>query len=157
MSSPKPVRILQAIGARAAVIDQSVGYYTSIGRNIELARIEPSTTDDVPCLRIWLQPRTLQQDGNTGQRTAQQVIVAGYDNKEGAEPEVRGQQIIADIQRALELPDTTLGNLLLIGPGDGGLSWQADQVVYEEGSSIVCGQVAYAIPHRRKAGDPEIA
>ena len=157
MSAPKPVRILQAAGARAAVINQAAGYYTDIGCDVVIARFEPAAPDGVPCLRLWLQPRTLQQDGNTGQRVAQQLIVAGYDMIGTAEPEVRGQQILADIQRAMELPDTGLGNLLLIGPGDGGLSWQADRVVYEEGSSVVCGQVAYAIPHRRKAGDPEIA
>lgn len=156
MSSPKPIRILRAAAARAAVISQAAGYYTDVGCSIVLARFEPSVVDDVPCLRMWLQPRTLLQDSATGQRVAQQLVVSGYDVIGSEEPEVRGQQIIADIQRALELPDTGLGNLLLIGPGDGGLSWQADQVVYEESSSIVCGQVAYTIPHRRKAGDPEI-
>jgi hypothetical protein len=156
MSSPKPVRILQAIGARAAVIATAAGYYTDIGTDVQLERAEPGD-DDAPCTRIWLQPRSLTQDGNTGQRVSQQIVVAGYERVGVVDREVRGQQILADIQRAIELPDTGLGNLLLIGPGDGGLLWQADQVVYEENSSVVCGQVAYAIPHRRKAGDPEIA
>lgn len=157
MSSPKQVRILEAVGARAAAIGQSDGYYTDIGCEVILSHFQPSALDEVPCTRIWLQPRTLQQDGNTGQRVAQQIVIAGYDSIGSADPEVRGQHIISDIHRAIELPDRSLGSLLLIGPGDNGLSWQADQSIYEETSSIVCGQVAYTIPHRRKFGDPEIS
>ena len=65
--------------------------------------------------------------------------------------------VLADVQRAMELPDDTSlgGELLSVRYG---LTWESEEIYMPEmGANVVGVRVIYAMPHIRKLGDPEIA
>lgn len=156
MSSPKLQRILTAVGTRAAAVLTAGGYYTNCGANVRYTRREPNR-EDAPCFHVWLGERTAEEVKNKRARTAQTITVAGYVPTEyGDHHEQIAIQILADIQRAVELEDETLGGLLQGSVY--GLAWQSDEIYLpDEGETVVAAAVTYAIPHIRKSGDPEIA
>ena len=156
MSAPKLQRVLTAVGTRAASVLTAGGYYTNCGANVRYTRRQPNR-EDLPCLHIWLGDRTSQETKNKRARVSGTVTVAGYvATNYGDNDEQIAIQILADIQRAVELEDETLGGLLQSSVY--GIAWERDEIYQpDEGESVVAAAVTYAIPHIRKSGDPEIA
>lgn len=155
MSSPKLLRIVDAVAARLEAISQGAGYYTDIGCKVRKSRREPSI-EDTPCVNVVLGTRTVTEARNERQSCEQQIIIVGYLRLMGVETEVLGIEMLADIQKAVELEDETVGGLLLGAAG--GLQFAGDFVVPPEpGEQALAVQVNYSIPHMRRSGDPEIA
>lgn len=156
MSAPKLQRILTAVGTRAASILTAGGYYSNCGATVRYTRREPNK-EDLPCTHIWLSERTAEETQNKRSRATQTITVACFvPVVYGDDDEQIGIELLADIQRAIELEDSTLGGLLQGSVY--GLAWQADEIYQpDEGETVVGAAVTYAIPHIRKSGDPEIA
>jgi hypothetical protein len=147
---------LTAVGTRAAAILTASGYYTNCGANVRYTRREPNI-EDAPCVHVWISERTAEEIKNKRARATQTITVAGFAALTyGESDEQTAIKILADIQRAVELEDATLGGLLQGSVY--GLTWQADEIYQpDEGETVVGAAVTYAIPHIRKSGDPEIA
>lgn len=154
MSRPKLLRILQSVADRLPVVSQAAGYYTDIGQDVRLDR-QPPADAELPCVLVFLGERV--REGNTDARAKaqQSLTVAGFVPIDGRGSEVQAAELLADIQRAVETEDSTLGGLLLASQY--GLTWAGDEVLTPDvGENVVGAQVVYAIPHIRKSGDPEI-
>ncbi len=137
------------------MIAQADGYYTDCGLRV-FVDARPPQEDAVPCIVIGMQERTVESFLSCASKTTMAITVTGYDALGNELGYKRGQQILADIQRAVETDDITLGNLLM--GSEYGLSFQSDSVGFPEaGQNVVAGTVTYLAPHIRKAGDPEIA
>lgn len=154
MSLPKSYRILQAVKARAAVIRKDAGYLTDIGQTIFLDSREPNISE-MPCLMIFRSARTVSESKGQRQSCAMPISIIGYASLGGLDAEAIGANILADIQRAMEIEDADLDRLLL--GSQGGLVFQGDDtIVPDSGVDAVAGEVQYDAPHIRKRGDPEI-
>lgn len=155
MSAPKLLRILQAVAARVQAISQADGHYSDVGADVRLDRYEPNV-EDLPASLVFLGER-VREDHRPGAAKAQQsLVIAAYVKADSRGSEEIAIQLLADIQRAVELEDTTLGGLLQ--GTQYGLAWAGDEILQpNQGEHIVGAQVTYAIPHIRKSGDPEIA
>lgn len=156
MSTTKLERILVEVRARLEVIDQAAGFYTDIGCDVRLDRIEPEL-DDAPLCSVFFGEGSVDEARNKRQRIGLSITVIGYSGLViGVSPQTRGAQILADIARALELPDRTLGGLLI--DSENGLDLESFEIqTPESGVDIVAARATYAVPHVRKYGDPEIA
>lgn len=153
MLRPKLTRILQAVAERLEVISQLNGYYTDIGRSIRLDMREPQA-EDIPCCLVMMSERSLESNSGCTSRIDMQITVVGYTPLID-QAYVHGDEILSDIQRAVELKDTTLGGLLR---RQFGLAFLSSEIYMPEiGASAVGARVTYSAPHMRIAGDPEIA
>lgn len=155
MSAPKLLRILQGVADRVRVIGQADGYYSDIGRDVRLDRYEPAA-DDLPAALVFLGERVREGHRPDAAKAQQSLVIAAYVKADGRASEEVAVQLLADIQRAVELEDSTLGGLLQ--GTQYGLAWAGDEILQpDQGEHVVGAQVTYAIPHIRKSGDPEIA
>lgn len=150
MSSPKLLRILQAVASRGYAIRQADGYYTDLGSDVRLDKREPDI-NDLPVLLVYLGTRTAEDTQNKRAKCATTITVEGFCAPAG-DAETIGIEMLADIQRAIELEDETLGGLT-----PQGLEFQSDEIYMpESGENVVGAMVTYTAPHIRKSGDPEI-
>lgn len=155
MSSPKLLRILQTVAARLQSITQLSGYYSDVGYNVRLDRHEPHDSD-LPCVLVFLGERVREDHRADAAKCQQTLTVAAYVQADDRASEEVAVQLLADIQRAVELEDATLGGLLQ--GTQYGLSWAGDEILQpSQGENVVGAQATYAMPHIRKTGDPEIA
>lgn len=154
MSAPKLKRILDAVAARAATMLVAAGYYANLGEDVRLDRRWPPASE-VPVTLVYLSERSAEETRAGRARCAQEITVAGFRALDG-DPEAIGIEILADIQRALELSDCTLGGLLQASAN--GLAFISDEIYLPEaGENAVGARVTYSVPHVRTMGDPEIA
>ena len=154
MSAPKLKRILDAVAARAQAMLVSGGYYSDLGVDIRLDRRWPPASE-VPVTLIYLSERAAAETRAGRARCVQDIPVAGFRPLD-ADPEAIGIEILADIQRAIELADCTLGGLLQASAE--GLAFVSDEIYLPEaGENAVGARVTYSVPHVRTMGDPEIA
>ena len=153
MSRPKLTRILQTVASRLQVISQDDGYYTDIGRSIRLDMREPQA-DDLPCCLVTMGERTLESNSGCTDRIDMEITVVGYMPLID-QAYIQGDEILSDIQRAVELEDSTLGGLLR---RQFGLAFLSSEIYMPEiGANAVGARVTYSAPHVRVTGDPEIA
>ena len=81
--------------------------------------------------------------------------VMAYGVLTGRGAQADGIELLADIQRAVEIADRTLDSLLRDSVY--GIQAQSfDIIMPESGVNAVGASITYAIPHVRKSGDPEI-
>jgi len=154
MAQPKTLRILEAVADRLAVVSQAAGYFSEIGCDVRLDQREPNI-EDLPCARVYLSEGVIDERQNDRQAVTQSVNVIAFDRVDTREAEAVGWQLVADIQKAIELDDNTIGGLL--ASAREGLAVQSFEVsLPETGANAVAARVTYAVSHIRKSGDPEI-
>lgn len=154
MLRPKLLRILDTVAARLQVIARADGYYTDIGCSIRLDKREPHL-DDMPCCLVYLSDGVAGQVQNQRQRVEQSITVVGFVSRDAREAEEVGIELLADIQRAVELEDAALSSLLLnvaygLTPQEFGVT------LPESGVDAVAAFITYSAPYIRRSGDPEI-
>jgi len=144
----------EAIAARAAAIRLANGYFADLGARVLRDRQAPYASQ-CPCLVVALGERTAAETGYRVALCELTVEVIGYRTLDSGDAESIGVEILADIQRAVELDDAHLGGLL--GGSEKGLAFQSEQVFLPDaGEGVVAGQVVYSAPHIRRAGEPDI-
>lgn len=154
MSSPKPLRILEAITARLAVISQAAGYYSDIGCRVRADRRDPLEAE-LPCCSVILGERLAGDTHPKRARVEMPISVVAFAALEGRDSEVAGSELLADLCRAVELEDSTLGGLLQ--ESQYGLTFVSEEIFQPEaGTNVVGARITYACPHIRRSGDPEI-
>lgn len=154
MSAPKLTRIVNELAARAATILTGNGFYSDMGAQVFRDR-RPPQTSELPCVLITLNERSAVENLTYRARCDQTVTVTGFRALDG-DSEPIGIEILADIQRAIETSDETLGGLLM--GAQYGLQYASDEIFLPDtGESVVAGQIVYSIPHIRRSGDPDIA
>ncbi len=150
--SSKLQRIIDAVADRLAVINTGAGYYTDIGNSVFRNQRDPQE-NELPCCLVFFGERAAETQQCENIRTAMTITVIGYTERL-SDSEDQGTQILADIQRAVELADDTLGGLLR---GQFGLAFVSDEIFMPEvGANAAGARVTYSAPHVRIYGDPEI-
>ena len=153
--SPKPKlqRILDVIATRLESIAMEFDYFTNMGLKIWRDQ-RPPQADSLPCCMVYLETRTAESQQCAATRCTMLINVIGY--AERIDPaEDLGIQMLADIQRAVELEDDTLGGLLR---GQFGLAFVSEEIFMPEvGANAVGARVTYSAPNVRLYGDPEIS
>lgn len=154
MSQPKLLRILDAVATRLTTIAPAGGFYTDIGARVRRDRREP-TLGELPCVVVYSGERLAAETKNRRARCELAITVIAYADGY-PDAEAIGVELLADIQRAIETTDNTLGGLL--SSERGGLAFASDEIFLPEiGASAVGARVTYTAPHVRNAGDPEIS
>ena len=156
MPAPKLQRILDTLGERLAAILITGGYYTDIGARVPRDR-RPPEAPELPACLLYLGERAAEETQQERTKCTQSVTVEAFVDLGEADAETIGIQLLADVQRAMELPDDTSlgGELLSVRYG---LTWESEEIYMPEmGANVVGVRVIYAMPHIRKLGDPEIA
>ena len=154
MSAPKRLRILYAVRDRLQVINQAAGYYTDVGRDVRLDRRDPDL-EHAPLCHLYFEAGEVQRTQNERQSIDQPVTIVAVAPLKSHEPEELGEMLLADIQRAVELNDRSLGGLLSLATE--GLQPVAFEIsMPESGSNVVAAAISYAAPYIRPSGDPEI-
>lgn len=154
MPSPKRLRILYALRERLRVINQAAGYYTDVGRDVRLDRRDPDY-EEAPLCHLYFETGEVSAAQNERTRIGQPVTIVAVAKLKSNEPEELGEFLLADIQRAIELDDRTLGGLL--SRAAEGLQPVAFEIsMPDSGSDIVAAAISYAAPYIRTSGDPEI-
>ncbi len=153
--SPKPKlqRILDVIAYRLESIAMEFDYFTNMGLKVWRDQ-RPPQADSLPCCMVYLETRTAESQQCEATRCTMLINVIGY--AERIDPaEDLGIQMLADIQRAVELEDDTLGGLLR---GQFGLAFVSEEIFMPEvGANAVGARVTYSAPNVRLYGDPEIS
>jgi|GEM_PF-6312965 len=150
MSDPKLLTIIKAIETRLLAIDASGLFNTDIGSTVVRGK-RNFQSDELPACCCYLLPRTFEDAPAHGDRLKMDAtVVVESHGATGDHPEDTAILMMADIQRAIELEDETLGGLVI-----GKLQYQGDAISYpDDGGKHVSVQVQYAIPHMRHYGDP---
>lgn len=150
MADPKLLRILKEIQTRLQVINGLDPYFTRIGHNVGRGRRrwEP---DEIPACSVFLNPRRIEEDITERQRLTASItidaIMALTDHQEAEDWAV---YMLADIQRAIETTDRTLGGLVVKS-----IAWESDTISYPETDrKKIAVQCVYSIPHVRPYGNP---
>jgi len=152
MPASKLIRIVDAVAARLAAITIANGYNTNIGRAVLRDRLEPGL-EEMPCVLVVLGERSAAETKTEAARVDMLITVLAYEQRDN-DSEAQGADLLADIQRAVETGDMTLGGLVR---DQYGLTWQGDEIFMPEaGQNAVGARVVYSAPHVRKLGDPEI-
>lgn len=154
MIEPKLLRILMAISTRLADVRMANGYYTDAGQQVVRGRYSLDHTV-LPGMAVWMESNDPSQSLQQRARADGVLVVeatAAYNNEE---PEDMACYLAADINKALETDDRTLGGLLISDKDGQGVTWQGDEIIYPENENNLVGvRVSYAVPHIRRAGDP---
>lgn len=152
MPASKLIRIVDAVAARLATIRITAGFNSNIGRNVLRDRMEPGL-EEMPCVLVVLGERSVSETRPEAAKADMFITVLAYEQRED-DSEAQGAALLADIQRAVETGDMTLGGLVR---DQYGLAWQGDEIFMPEaGQNAVGARVVYSAPHVRKLGDPEI-
>ena len=151
MSDPKLLTIIKAIETRLLAIDGSGLFHTDIGATVVRGK-RNFQSDELPACCCYLLPRTFDEaPGHADRLKVDSTIVIEAHGATGAHPEDTAISMLADIQRAIELEDDTLGGLVV-----GKLQYQGDAISYPEDlGKHVSVQVLYSVPHVRFYGDPD--
>lgn len=153
MNAPKLQRILVAISDRLSQINTGDGYYTNAGQQVVRGQHSLDHTC-LPGVSISLETRASRDALKRNAIVDATVVVEALAEIKAEPAEDVAVYMAADIQRALESDDRTLGGLL-VADSAGGLTWQTDEIIYPEASETQVGvRVTYAIPHIRRPGDP---
>lgn len=154
MSSPKILRILEIVADRVARISPGEGYFSNIGCDVRLDQREPELVD-LPCALVFLSPAEIVDAQNRRAVVEQSITVIGYVAPGAQAAQVAGWQVIADLQRAIEIDSNTLVGLIHQSRGD--LIPQSFAVTLPDpGVNAVAAQITYAAPTVRLSGDPEL-
>ncbi len=153
MSRPKLTRIVETVAQRVAVVTQGAGYYTDIGERVYLD-MRPPQTDELPCALVYAGERTTESESGCNTRVLMDITVVGYAMRKDSAL-IIGDELQSDIQRAVELEDSSLDGLLR---RQYGLAFSSSEIFMPEiGVDAVGARVTYSAPHVRVYGDPEIA
>lgn len=153
MSAPRPkvLRILETIRDRLQVISQAAGYWSDIGSDVRLSRQQPNDVE-APCVLVYRNNRAVEEMSHAAARCSFTITVEAYAER-GPDDTLTGEQLLADIQQAVELEDETLDGLLT---QQYGLAFESDEVFFPEtGANVVGAAVTYSAPHIRKHGNPD--
>lgn len=151
---PKLLRILEAVSLRLDAIRIGSGYYTDAGQQVQRGQqsLDPSC---LPGVAVYCTGRQAQESVRSNAMASCALVVEALSTYTGDHPEDVACMLAADIHRAVEATDRTLGGLLLTD-ATGGITWQSDEIVYPESSDPLVGvRVTYACLHLRRPGDPE--
>lgn len=152
--TPKLARIVDAVVDRLRAIRQVDGYFTNLGFSVVT---DPAEQDEGTLLVYLDGPRALDTAGTRRVKTSQAITIEAAAARDDTSAHHQGARLLADIQRAIEVGDGTLGGLLVTDKQSAtGLVWQSDEILYPEAAEGQVGaKVIYQIPHIRRAGDPE--
>lgn len=149
------IAIMDAFATRLETILVSNGYRTGIGASVTRGRFTIRADSTLAACAVMLLPRTSEQTSAAHDRSrvaAQLRIEAHHYYASDQESEVIGQNMLADIQQAVEIEPFNLGGLLQAE----GFSWAGDEIIYPEDiSNVVSVVMDYDIPHIRYTGEPE--
>ena len=155
MPVPKLMRIVDAVVARLANIAPENGYYSNIGRTI-LTNAQSVPAECLPCCHVVTGERVATETRNDRAACDMAITITAYHSGLASVNELLGYQLLADMQRAIEAGDMTLGGLVRDRDG-AGLAFVSDEIFLPEiGASAIGARVTYSAPHVRRAGDPEI-
>lgn len=155
-AKPKVLRILEAVQARLQAIRQVDGYFSDIGGDVRLDYLQPDRVE-APLAMLFPGVREVAEDRQTTSAVSQAFTIEAFVQLSAGLGAVEtGIWLWSDIHRAVEQQDNTLGGLVF--KSSGGLQCESEEILYPEaGSNVVGVSMTYAIPHRRRDGDPEIA
>lgn len=155
MSGPKLQRIIDAVADRLALVHSATGFYSDCGENVFRDRREPAE-HCLPCFAVFFGERTATQTRNNRAACDLEINVFAYARAGEYSAEQLGIELLADIQKAVEVGDMSLGGLVRDRDG-AGLAFASEEIFLPEiGASAVGARVTYFAPNVRKAGDPEI-
>ena len=148
MSEPKLLSIVKTLSDRLKVIDGSDPYYTAIGSTVVRGKRQFSESE-LPACACYLAPRSVEDGKGDQQKINAQLIIEAH-HTVGDHPEDTAIYMLADIQRAMELADETVGGKVL-----NRVDFAGDAITYpEDAGKTVAVQVAYDIDHIRTYADP---
>lgn len=147
--------MLEAFAARLGAIRTADGYRTDIGASVTRGRFVLRTDTTLAACSLMMLTRTAEETSGGGDKSrvaAQIRIEAHHYYGPDEESEVVAQNMLADIQQAVEIEPFNLDGLLQAQ----GFNWAGDEVIYpDDVSNVVSAVVDYDIPHIRYTGDPE--
>ena len=151
MSEPKLLRIVKAVAGRLSSIDGTGQYYTKVGNSVVRCNSTRQFSEsELPACVCYLTPRTVGAESFEEQKINSQIVIEAH-HTIGAHAEDTAVEMLADIQRAVETDDITLGCLVLKR-----LSFAGDAIFYpEDAGNYVTVQVLYDVNHIRCYGDPD--
>lgn len=145
----KLLSILKAIQSRLEAVDGTGSFNTKIGQTVIRGQRQFSE-NELPASVCFMPGRSVEAEAGERAKLGSTVVIESH-HTTGEHPEDTAIEMLADIQRAVELEDDTLGGLLR-----GRLSFVSDLISYpEDAGSYVSVQVVYSIPHVRHYGDPD--
>lgn len=155
MSDPKILRIMKEISNRLADVRIAAGYYTNAGQQVVRGQ-HALDSSVLPGFALWLDGNsTAQALQQRAQADAEIVIEAVAKFSGDDEPENIALYLAADISKAIEGTDRTLGGLLFTDTERQGITWQSEEIYYPEDTDNQVGvRVSYAAPYIRRPGDP---
>lgn len=137
-----------AIKTRLQAILTTSGFNTSAGQRVHLGvRGFDASNDTFPLLSVFSGSERVEKLTANRYRCTREILIAGYVN-DTSTPTVALEQLVEDVQQALELADETLGGLVH------SLDYQGiDQLEpREDGGSVSTAIIRYAIEYDRSYG-----
>jgi hypothetical protein len=147
----KRQRILEALRERVSAITVPNGYVTEAGRHVFLAEAPPFGPADPPtaiCLVVGDDTTTYQGEKISILLPVEIVALA---NAELDAPWEALEAVLADVKRAVELPERTLGGLVIRHLVRG----STRTLEREPGTSVVGAAVTYVCHYTEVWGKPE--
>lgn len=152
-TSPKLMRILQAVSNRLTQIRMASGYYTDAGQQVVRGQYTLDHTQ-LPGCAVYLASRSPVGTPRGASNCDAELVIEVIATFGDEHPEDLATMLAGDVQRAIESTDRTLGGLLSASE-NGGITWQGEEIYYPENSDKQVGvRVTYAAPHIRHSGDP---
>lgn len=150
MAEPKLLTILKTLQTRLKEINGQGDFYHNLNK-IERAKRQFSE-DELPAGVILFGGRDVERSVESARsKMNASVSIELYAEVNNREAEDVAIELLADIQRAIELEDTFLNGLLRSQ-----LSFERESILYPEESGETVGvRVEYAIPHVRRYGNPD--
>jgi hypothetical protein len=148
-------RILQAVITRVAAITTENGYTTDAGRNV-LVGLLPKLGDGDPesVIAISLQDQSAELTRlHVAGTWPIEIIAVVNANAQRDEPALLVEDVLADIQRALELEDRTLGGLINAQEFEVGPTRVFGR---DSASDVVAASQTYSFYVQRAFGAPDV-
>jgi hypothetical protein len=148
-------RILLVVANRVAAIATENGFNTDAGRSVYVGGM-PTLGPDDPDAVIAVIPQG-QNSGLTRMHVAGQwpidIVAVANANASRDDHALLVEDVLADIQRAMELEDRTLGGLINANDFSVGDTKPYDR---EQGSSVVAVAQTYSLHVQRVFGSPDV-
>jgi hypothetical protein len=160
MADTRRERILAAIKARLEAISEAGGYRTNLGAVVKLGEIPRFGPDD-PRQALCILPEEDQVDPGALQEGKIPILwpisIAILVAPNLSQPWVIVEAGLADVKKAMETGDRTLGGLLKGGMNNPGglLRGTTETFPRQAGSEAVGAKITYAAPFWETWGNPE--